>query len=514
MKYNRRYTYLTYILICIIAIFYLVSSVSARERNVSVMLMSGVSHVVITGNQLLITDGYSKSKKSSGHFSINASNRRIIFGNKKFKDVITIKSLSNEPIKVNKKYYGGFIKIYNVGDKLRVINIINSEEYLVSVVRSEMSPNWPIEALKAQSVLARTYLFSSTKHGAICDVCATTHCQVYNGLLPGTKRIRQAVKSTKGEILTWGGTPARVFYHSDSGGAVTGAENVWGGRIPYLNTVFEPFKTSNPGAYWRAVCSKQYIEYKVNQHGYNIGGLKYIQIISRDPSGRVRKIAICGTKKTVYLSGMQLRILLGTTTIRSTLFDFKKLSSQLYIYNREANKQVISNKNKTERIVEQPYIYGVKTTSAEDIKNNICSMPDSEDKLVAMADAGYFSTQELMYMLSRPDLLNQHIQLANKRLETRKINSKKQAVVRDVPTVKQVHRMCKKTSSNKTPYRLDTSVLSLSKTAMNTNEIVFYGVGYGHGVGLSQWGAKTLADNGWEYRRILSLYFPGTSLKQ
>ena len=103
-----------------------------------------------------------------------------------------------------------------------------------------------------------------------------------------------------------------------------------------------------------------------------------------------------------------------------------------------------------------------------------------------------------MHILSTPDKNDEHIKLAMKRLETYSSPKQKDKTL----------------DSNYIEDLVPYYGITMDSTANNANEIVFYGIGSGHGVGMSQWGARTLAESGWLYNQILNLYFKGTTLTQ
>lgn len=134
------------------------------------------------------------------------------------------------------------------------IEEINIDEYLYGVVSAEMPASFHEEALKAQSLVARTYtiykIINGSKHeGAdICDLSSC--CQAWISkedrfskwneaeCEKNWQKIVSAVESTKGKIVTYEGKPINAFFHSNSGGATETATNVWGGtNYPYLQVV-------------------------------------------------------------------------------------------------------------------------------------------------------------------------------------------------------------------------------------------------------------------------------------
>jgi SpoIID/LytB domain protein len=137
---------------------------------------------------------------------------------------------------------------------LFVIGELDFEDYVKGI--AEVPPDWPMEALKAQVVAARTYALSHLDPGGMYDLCATTYCQVYVGagveLGPWGGRWARAVEATAGEALLYGGGPAQTFYFSTSNGRTYGNEAVFGGSpLPYLRGIRERDDRASPLSRWR-----------------------------------------------------------------------------------------------------------------------------------------------------------------------------------------------------------------------------------------------------------------------
>ncbi len=119
------------------------------------------------------------------------------------------------------------------------------EEYLLGVVLAEMPASFQDEALKAQSVAARTYtqkkLSSPTHENA--DICMAASCcqayifpDLYEGDDVSLAKVKKAVDETRGEIMTYKDEPVLAVFHSMSAGKTEDAENVWGSSVPYLKS--------------------------------------------------------------------------------------------------------------------------------------------------------------------------------------------------------------------------------------------------------------------------------------
>ena len=142
------------------------------------------------------------------------------------------------PLRVNGNAYRGNLEVLGASDALTLVNELPLEEYLLGVVPNELGPDtFPeLEALKAQSVAARTYIVRNLGQfeDEGFDICDTDFCQVYRGLDTEHPLATEAVRETRGQIATYEGEPINALYSSTCGGQTEDAENVFGESIPYL----------------------------------------------------------------------------------------------------------------------------------------------------------------------------------------------------------------------------------------------------------------------------------------
>ena len=118
------------------------------------------------------------------------------------------------------------------------------QDYLKGVITFEMSPFWPMEALKAQAVCARTYALNQHKHDSRnFDVCATTNCQVYRGTASSKSTSDAAVDATAGLEMYYNGKIIEASYYSSNGGASENSENVWQTALPYMRGKLDPYES-------------------------------------------------------------------------------------------------------------------------------------------------------------------------------------------------------------------------------------------------------------------------------
>lgn len=145
--------------------------------------------------------------------------------------------------------YRGNVSFTARNDSIRVVVSLNIEEYLYGVVTYEMSDDFPIEALKAQAVAARTYaLQRMQRNEEEYDVVDTANDQVFKGLDSRFERTIQAVKATHGIIGMYNGAVAECFYSASNGGQTALATDVWGqnGDFGYLDMRDDPYDLENP----------------------------------------------------------------------------------------------------------------------------------------------------------------------------------------------------------------------------------------------------------------------------
>jgi stage II sporulation protein D len=156
------------------------------------------------------------------------------------------------PLTFDGRAYHGTLLVRSDGQHVSVVNALTLDTYLRGVVPSESPSHWPLAALEAQAVAARSYALYELRPTAFYDLVPTTADQVYGGIAAETPRSDEAVYATLGQILTYGGQIARTYYSSSSGGRTEAVEDAWPGTapIPYLRSVPDPYDTYSPHHDW------------------------------------------------------------------------------------------------------------------------------------------------------------------------------------------------------------------------------------------------------------------------
>ena len=338
--------------------------------------------------------------------------------------LLTVQNADPRGIWLGSRRYRGVLRISGRGGRLRVVNSLGIETYLASVVGSEMPHRWPLAALQAQAVAARTYALKQRSRGGAWDVKATVASQVYRGVESETPSTRQAVANTRSLVLVHGGRLIDAVFHSSSGGITEASGMVWRHQQPYLVSVPDHDQHS-PVHRWE----QWFDPARLRQRLPETGGVQAVDVLSRTGSGRVRQARLRGPRGSLVLTGRELRKRLG---LKSTLVSFEMvMGGQRPPATRPA--QLVT----------------VKATRGSRIDRITAS--------VARQGRG------------RPPLL----------------------VAPPPPVVQQA---------------------AIRRWSNNGLQMLVKGQGYGHGVGMSQWGAHGLAEQGADFRSILQHYYRGAEV--
>ncbi|HHX50451.1 MAG TPA: SpoIID/LytB domain-containing protein [Clostridia bacterium] len=344
--------------------------------------------------------------------------------------------------------YRGDLYIYNEPSGLVAVNVLDLENYLASVMVKEMGVAAPLEALKAQAVVSRTYALSNRNPSAYYDLTADTATQVYGGyeaeVVPGVERIYEAVRATEGQVIYYDSNLIQAFFHANGGGHTENSENIWEKELPYLKGVSSPYdvyaleypKQSPDGwpgdtYHWQQSFTRQELEKKIQSWNQShpedqirIGELLKISTSNEDrrgfpnvtPSGRVSRLDLIGTGGTKSFFRDKIRLILG---LKSTLF------------------QVISDE--------------------------MVFVTNGEGQVVPLHSVDAVKIVTAGGSVLQPDTSSTHL--------------------------------------------VGAGSLTRSVFPRGFEKITFQGWGHGHGVGMSQWGAWGMAEAGYNYQQIIEHYY-------
>lgn len=213
---------------------------------------------------------------------------------------------------------------------ITLVNVLDLEDYLLSVVPSEVPSLWPKEVLKAQAIAARSYAVANLgKHkNEGYDVKATVDDQVYRGVVAESAETNAAVAETSGLVLKNGNKVISAFFHSTSGGSTEVSENVWGKPLPYLKSVVD-YDDAAPQFTWRKTITSQALS-KALFSTPDSQALLGVLVIGRHAgdSQRVRDVLVIGQSSARVIAGTELRRLFNLPSTQFSLFQ----SDSSYIF--------------------------------------------------------------------------------------------------------------------------------------------------------------------------------------
>ncbi len=163
---------------------------------------------------------------------------------------VTIRAAKGAYLSYGGKEFRGDLRVANVSGRIQLVNVVGLEAYLLGVVPGEMPKDWPLAALEAQAVAARTYAVGHIVRGRPFDLYSDWRSQIYYGAGSEAPEPTQAVQETSGQILTYDGAPAQTLYFSSSGGRTISALDAFGLDLPYLVSVDDPWDAASPNHAW------------------------------------------------------------------------------------------------------------------------------------------------------------------------------------------------------------------------------------------------------------------------
>ena len=352
------------------------------------------------------------------------------------------------------------------------INTLPLEDYLTSVISSEMSADSPLELLKAHAVISRSWAIRAighTEHVGF-DVCADDHCQRYEGLLRRNERAVEAVRETAGQVLLYGDEVCDCRYYKCCGGKTERFSTCWEDiDMPYLQPVDCPYcgKAVGNTRLQRLVLNnydqetRDFHDWEVRytaeeladiireKTGIDFGEIVSLRPLKRGASGRIYELEIIGTKHRAVISKeLRIRQVLSRPCLYSSWFDVD-------------TTPLIS--------VNEPLIY----TPLKSIKRPLKDTP----------------------LMSVNEPLIDSSESINNSLKNNNTSFNESLM-----------------SFNGKP-RINDSLTGINGEPKNMpKEFIFRGHGWGHGVGLCQIGAAEMAMEGFTYQQILAHYYPSSVL--
>ncbi len=304
---------------CVAAAVVFLGSLALAQPLVRVLLAErGAVEVVLDGPHRGAIDGRAFATPFALTWPVTAIGDRLVVDGHEIGRQLELAPDQGE-VRWDGVRYRGRLRLVARAGSVIVINVVGLEDYLRGVVPAEMQATWPLEALRAQAVAARTYTLAKLSPNAPYDVCATSDCQMYRGIDVEHPRTDQAVSDTVGEVLTYRGAYARTYYHADSGGVIASSAEVWGGSIPYLSA-FQDVASDGPHRHWNVQLEPALVARHLAAAGYTVGNVRQVRVLATSESGRVQRLEVTGSAGRVVLEGLDARTQVRAWGLKSTRF--------------------------------------------------------------------------------------------------------------------------------------------------------------------------------------------------
>jgi stage II sporulation protein D len=305
-------------------------AVSQEDRQIRVLIVEGPEMLKLTvmkGYRIIDpkTQKVLAASKTLAGVNVRSREGGLLIAGVKFPESVQVHSAQSADLYIDNKPFRGFISLHRQPDgTLAAVNHIDVEDYLYGVLYHEVGSWWPMEALKAQAVAARTYALHHKKFtsGRRFDVYNNQSSQMYGGADSERSRSNAAVDQTRGEVLTFQGGMFAAYYHAACGGMTRDASELWNVRLaPLSGGVKCETCWFSPHYSWHTKVPLRDMEKLLDERGVRVGSLRDMEVVTRSPSGRVLTASVKGTLGERTINAKDLRLWVGPTVVRSENFE-------------------------------------------------------------------------------------------------------------------------------------------------------------------------------------------------
>lgn len=481
-------------------------------------------------------------KKGSTPGSVYIDGYGEIGSNTEYPYFKSIEKDGSSIIVVEGKKYRGNIEIRRLsGSDMTVINHLSMQEYLYGVVPREIGGNSPIEAVKAQAIVARTYAAKNYEKRLKLgfNVCPTVDDQAYGGYEWENKNSNRAVDDTYGEVVTYNGELIGGYYFSTSGGYTESSENVWSSAVDYLKAVPDTYEPNVEGnTTWEVTLTAQEVKDSLRKNNINVGDIVDLQVVKNTDAGRVLELKVIGTNGEETLTKSATRTYFGLKSQWYTINEDAPIVGKTN--NKEPNKtakeydkEIVSNvkeDTKTEENVDNTWFLKYdEEPPKEELKMVAATRDYSNDGLNVKAISGekVDSTPEQENKTEKEESKTEKVEIELKSEDENKSKTEDEKIEIDTtdkdtqniiikekkPFLVSLIDVLLNTKSNfKNENNLKVTKQKYEGTSSRT-VFVFRGRGWGHAVGMSQNGAKGMAEAGFSAEDIIKWYYSGVKIE-
>lgn len=303
-----------------------------EKQGLRVLINRGAEKLLRSGQLILLLDRQ-KGEPLAGAVRMEPGrlaardNKLILEGKALSADETEIRAENGtDPVSIGGRRYRGRLYLKASGDDLLLINAVTLDQYLYGVLPSEVPENWPMEALKAQALAARTYALvrAGSADFAHYDVDDSTQSQVYMGTLNEGPRSRSAVDATHGLVVAYKDKLAETFFYSNCGGHSADSRNVWGRDIPYLQGVEDPYCKDEPHFKWKSSVLHAKIQKTLQTATHGLKTWDTIDLLKKDGSGRWTQVRLSGVHGEKTMASATFRMAAGPNLVKSTNFEWHR----------------------------------------------------------------------------------------------------------------------------------------------------------------------------------------------
>ena len=301
---------------------------SPKYVRVAIVQDASSLRLKIKGSFEIVNSASNKvlSRGKNLNTTVTVSDDGILLGNTRSKtNKLFIKPYYPESISINGRIFRGDIQLIKNNMKLSVINHIDLEDYVKGISVRETSHYWPVDSLKAEVIVFRTFALYKMQENnkKDFDLTSDVYSQVYGGRAAERYRINKTVDETRGLALTYKGKTLPAFYHATCGGHTDDASLLWNIDTPPLKGVSCNFCQDSPHFKWHNVLSLKEVHDALLKGSLRIENIKDIVTLGRDKSERITDLKIAADKKDIKISAKDFRNMLGPNVIKSTNFQVK-----------------------------------------------------------------------------------------------------------------------------------------------------------------------------------------------
>ena len=378
-------------------------------------------------------------------------------------------------------------------DGVAVTNVLTLDQYVEGVVPYEITNTWPMETLKAFSIVVRTYAcYALGRHGTAYnfDICNSSHCQAYRGAGLVNQNVIDAVSSTHGLIIAYEGEVAATYYSSSYGGCT----------VAVRETPWEKYIQRSEGFWTVEVSPTELLTYLRDKKGHT------------ELDGYITSIEILEfAAGSTYVKKLQITASNGASVVFNNT---DRVRGQLSAYVRSANFVVgqgsVAYTKDTVTVVGETVIDNavekqVRPPVSGESSSNTTSTAQSSTMQVLTADAIATVDTKTVPILTASGTVSSDDGAVCIQTDNGLVKMTSGSIV--TPAIPGTQIQIPRTIQE---YAVTTE--TDVATASNSTNFIFVGKGAGHGAGLSQYGAKDLAELGYDYEHIINAYYTGVDI--